>query len=344
MNARTEENVKKEGFLKRFAKAELSLRGDPPRRFDRTRKALVILFAIALIATINIVASNKLQSAFVHKKYEESSLLFDKYLPKETRNSIKEFIPQANEGFFESLGIKLVSDSQPLARIFTDRHYALINLSDRVLKKALSDAKGIDLIRLRSISQNMYANELAADCITAGDGQIILVTANGEWQKALVHAECHAWASRNMPSTIYDAINRPENVDIKAYYDFRFVDEVFALYAGELFMLSGTGQTMAENTRGYFRDLGSYYNPETGPLGEKEYFIWMATWNPPSKSSRFFYEVWAFADYCLGEYGYDGMNRLLGLFINGQYSSFDGLFAEIGGFDNAYNTVLESIQ
>lgn len=321
--------------IRALIRQEFERRGDPPRRFDRTRKALVLLIGILMIGSIVVITARATQSSFRLRSFGDSDVYLDKYLGTERAKVVMASIQRLTEGFYADMGIDRAGSKHPGVYFFTDRHYGIISASDRLLSKRIGERNGSDLNMLRTVSFNLYANELAADSITSRDGNYVFVTVGQDWEKALVHAETHASAAGAMPESLRRVTSADANFDAEAWYAFRFVDEVVAVFASELYALSAKAGGPEAAAAAYRSSCAPIYDPETGLLAQKEYFIWMATYDPPSKSAEFFWAAFDFGAFLQDRLGYRAMAELTGRFMRGDYQSLDELFAAVGGLPDA---------
>jgi len=320
--------------IKTLVAQEFEKRGDPPRRFDRTRKGLVLLMLVLTIGAIVFITARTTQSSFIAKTVQGKDVFLDKYLGSSVAKGIAAQLPELSTDYFTKLGIHRTNEGKPAVYFFTDRHYGIIRATDRLLQKRLRDRSSSDMSMLRTISFNLYANELASDSITSRDGAFVFVTYSDTWKKSTVHAEAHASAAAAMPQTLRTLTSADANFDQHAWYAFRFMDETAAIFLSELYAIDPSGSKPLDPTS--YRNLcRPAYDPENGPLAEKESFIWMATYDPPSKSAAFFSSAFEFGAFLLDSLGYEGMLAMLGRFITGDYKYLDELFLNWGGLEGA---------
>lgn len=309
--------------------------GNPPHRFDRIRKALVLATAIFMVGSIVYITSRGTQSAFRLYERGDSAVFIDKYLDEALRREILANIQEGPWSFAAELGIDPEAGVHLVAYFFTDRHYGVLSAGDRLVQRRLRDRPSSDFSLFRTISINLYANELVADSVASRDGSYVFVTANGRWKESLLHAGIHAMAARNMPASLAVLLKVDASFDAATWRDYRFVDETVALLVSDLYALTAETGNLDAAIAAFPKYGARRYALDAGPLLDKEIEIWYATFNPPSKTVEFYSEANAFGAFLLETLGRGGAFDLVKRFVMGNYVSFDALFSDLGGLAGA---------
>ncbi len=309
--------------------------GDPPRRFDRLRKAMVLAVGAFMIGSIVYITARGTQSSFRLYERAGSAVFVDKYVDAADRRRILEGLEAATSSFLGRLGIDPSPGNGPVAYFFTDLHYGVLNAGDRLVRSRLDDRPSSDFTMFRTISRNFYANELVADSIPSREGTYVFVTVNGRWRESLLHAAVHAMAARNMPASLAAVLDADAAFSAPDWLAYRFVDETAALLVSDLYALAGDSGDLDAAVAGFAAAGETKYSLEEGAILDKEIEIWYATFNPPAKTTEYYRAANSFGAFLLGRLGRDGAFALVKRFLMGNYASLDEPFAAFGGLEGA---------
>ncbi|GAB1454720.1 hypothetical protein MASR2M48_00140 [Spirochaetota bacterium] len=307
------------------------------RLIDTVKKLIILCLGSALILSIVMLASPGVQSRFIETRIDETPVFLDKYIGKNLRDDIVKDLDTATLGFLLKAGlIQTRPNKGPAAYFMAERHYGVISANDPLVKKRLRNRPSSDFTLFRSISTNFYANELVSSSVTAQDGSYVFVNADEQWHKSVLHAYTHAIAAVNAPASVAIIFSNDGSFDPDIRFAFRFIDEVFALLASDMYSLSVLNGGSIDKAWSDFATVSTrhYTDPDSDIL-KREAEIIMATYDMPQKSAEFYSSCNAFTVWILKTYGRQTLCTLSASFLSGNYESLNQLFSVAGGFHSA---------
>lgn len=303
---------------------------------DTIRKAAIVAVGVAMIASLAILTSARIQSRFVERSSGSSAVFIDKYVDASLRDEFAAGIDYYTVGFLKAAGLLGGAPERgPVAFFAADRHYGVISANDPLVKRRLKGRPSSDFVLFRSIGANFYANELVTRSLASQDGAYVFVNIDEDWRVSLLHAYAHSIATANAPASMAPAFVPDQDFDSELKFAYRFVDETFALLASDLLEVAESLGGV-ERAWSSFRESTArrYADPESDVVARETEII-MATYDLPQKSAEFYAACNGFAAWLLEAYGRDALCAAARLYFSGRYDSLDDPFMAFGGLSEA---------
>ena len=306
------------------------------RSKDTIRKAAIVAAGVAMIASLAILTSARIQSRFVESQSGSALVFIDKYVDEPLRAEFTAGIDSYTGGFLKAAGLLGEAPIRgPVAFFAADRHYGVISANDPLVKRRLSGRPSSDFVLFRSIGSNFYANELVARSIASQDGAYVFVNIDEGWRASLVHAYAHSIAAANAPAALSPAFVLDQDFDSEMKFSYRFADETFALLASDLLELAEDLGSVEQAWSSFSAATARRYADPESDVAAREAEIIMATYDLPQKSAEFYAACNGFASWLLDAYGRDALCAAARTFFSGRYDGLDDPFIAFGGLEKA---------
>ncbi len=303
---------------------------------ETIKKAAIVALGVAMIASLAILTSARVQSRFVELSSGGSLVFIDKYVDESLRNEFAAGIDYYTEGFMHAAGLLGEAPERgPVAFFAADRHYGVLSANDPLVKRRLKGRPSSDFVLFRSIGASFYANELVARSVASQDGAYVFVNIDDGWRASLLHAYAHSIAAANVPAALSPAFVLDQDFDPEFKFAYRFVDETFALLASDILELAESTGSVERAWSSFSASTARRYADPESDVAAREAEIIMATYDLPQKSAEFYAACNGFASWLLDSHGRDALSAAARTFFSGRYDSLDDPFSAFGGLAEA---------